>query len=377
MEIYICQLENLNMYPPTISLIHNLLRNGHRITLISLNIPDKIVRRYEDLKVKVVNIETKNLYFKLFNKIYTKRLVSQKIIETCPPQSILWTTTDYTAATIRGILWRYKHVMQLMELIEDFPISKRLSTKANLAKHARQARCVVVPEYNRAHIQQAWWKLQELPFLLPNKPDWHPKIKKMPLSKTIPTKAQDLLKRLSNKKIILYQGGFGADRRLDVIAEAVKLLGSDYCLLLMGLHCEMVQHLTDHYPGIVHHIDYIAPPDHLYVTSYAHIGVLAYVADKPCIHYSLLNALYCAPNKIYEYAGFGLPMVGNDIPGLKATIEAHHMGVCASDMTPQAFVGAFLQVESRYDELSRNSSEFYNTMDMDKRVEDIIKHAAQ
>ncbi len=377
MEIFVCQLENLNAYPPTISLIHNLVRNGYKVTLISLNIPEAIVNKYEALKINVINIKMKNLYFKLFNKMYTKYLVIKMIKENCPPQSVLWTTTDYTAATIREILWNYKHVMQLMELIEDFPISTRLPFKANLARYARQARCVVVPEYNRAHIQKTWWKLQRLPFLLPNKPAWHPKIKKEPLSKAIPIKIHEMLNQLSNKKIILYQGAFGVDRRLDVIAEAVKLLGNDYCFLLMGEHCDTVQQLINNYQNTVYHIDFIAPPDHLYVTGHAHIGVLSYVTDKPCIHYSILNALYCAPNKLYEYAGFGLPMVGNDLPGLKSTIEANHMGVCASDMTPQAFVNAFLQVEMHYDELSLNSSNFYNAMDMDKLVDDIIKYAAQ
>lgn len=374
MEIFICQMENLNGYPPTINLLTNLTRNGHKVTLISLNVPENISAMCEKLKVKVIDIKAPDLHFKLFNKINYKRLVTKTLTQHCPEGSILWTTTDYTAVAIREVLWKYKHIMQLMELIEEYPVSKRLPFNMNLAKYARKARCVVVPEYNRAHIQKAWWNLEKVPCLLPNKTDWHPRNKKLVLSKEIPISSQNLLEGLSNRKIVLYQGAFGTDRRLDVVAEAVKLLGPDYCLVLMGHHNKMVQELLNDYKGIVYHIDYIAPPNHLYVTSYAYIGVLSYVTTQRCAHYSLLNALYCAPNKIYEYAGFALPMVGNDIPGLKATIDAQQMGVCAINMTPQAFVDAFLQVENQYEKMSCNAVNFYNSVDMDKCIGEILDH---
>ena len=374
MDIFICQVENLNSYPPTINLINNLVRNGHKVTVISLNVPENIAAMCENLQVEVIDIKAQELYFKLFNKINHKRLVTKTLTQHCPEGSILWTTTDYTAVAIREVLWKYKHIMQLMELIEEYPVSKRLPFNMNLAKYARKARCVVVPEYNRAHIQKTWWNLESVPCLLPNKTDWHPRVKKIPLKQEIPINSQNLLKELDNKKIILYQGSFGTDRRLDIVVEAVKMLGPEYCMILMGSHNKMSQELLNNYQGVVYHIDYIAPPNHLYITSYAHIGVLSYVPTQRCAHYSLLNALYCAPNKIYEYAGFGLPMVGNDIPGLKATIDAQKMGVCAADMTPQAFVDAFLQVENYYEEMSSNAINFYNSVDIDKCIQKILDH---
>ena len=36
--------------------------------------------------------------------------------------------------------------------------------------------------------------------------------------------------------------------------------------------------------------------------------------------FTILNALYCAPNKIYEYAGCNIPMIGTDVLGLKRTV---------------------------------------------------------
>lgn len=381
MEIYICQLEHLNNYPPTISLIHYLANSGHRITLISSNIQEETIAKFQKMNVYIINIPIKllkntNLYATLTTKIYNKKLIRKIIIENCPPGSILWTTTDNTAAAIGNILYRYIHIMQLMELIEDFPLSYRFPfIKANLAQYAQKACCVVVPEYNRAHIQKAWWKLKKVPFLLPNKPNYHPRKKQLPLDKDL-KKGIDIIKKTMNKKIILYQGGFGPDRKLDIIAEAVKILGSDYNLILMGKYCDTIKNLMTEYQNI-YHIDYIFPPKHLIVTSYAHIGVLSYVTDEPCCHYSLLNALFCAPNKIYEYAGFGLPMVGNDIPGLKAILEGINTGVCANEMTVQAFVEAFKQVESQYEKMSNNATGFFDSIDMEKYINNILTCVTQ
>ena len=66
---------------------------------------------------------------------------------------------------------------------------------------------------------------------------------------------------------------------------------------------------------------YVPAPLHLEVTSYARFGILFY---RPTI----LNKAFCAPNKIFEYGGFGIPMIGNDIPGLKNTIGNSNAGIC-------------------------------------------------
>ena len=57
------------------------------------------------------------------------------------------------------------------------------------------------------------------------------------------------------------------------------------------------------------------------ITSYARIGINFY---RP----NCLNKAFCAPNKIYEFSGFGIPIIGNDIPGLKNTIGLNNAGKC-------------------------------------------------
>ncbi|KAA6307134.1 hypothetical protein EZS27_041199, partial [termite gut metagenome] len=38
------------------------------------------------------------------------------------------------------------------------------------------------------------------------------------------------------------------------------------------------------------------------------IGIVSYAFDD-------LNHVFCAPNKTWEYTGFGIPMLGNNAPG--------------------------------------------------------------
>ena len=75
---------------------------------------------------------------------------------------ILWTTTDRTARDLGPVLFKYKHVMQLMELIYDIPYFPRQKIiQSNIKKYAKKAYKVVVPEYNRAQIINAWWGLEK------------------------------------------------------------------------------------------------------------------------------------------------------------------------------------------------------------------------
>ena len=84
---------------------------------------------------------------------------------------VLWTTTDATVRELGDIVLDYCHVMQVLELIRDipkFPYQNRIMS--HLDRYAKKAWKVVVPEYNRAYIQQVWWELDRTPVVLPNKP---------------------------------------------------------------------------------------------------------------------------------------------------------------------------------------------------------------
>ena len=158
---------------------------------------------------------------------------------------LLWTTTAISAKDIGKDVYKYKHIMQLMELVKDIPaISTQMIFMAHIDRIARNAYKVVVAEDNRAYIQKAWWGLEEKPCVLPNKPY---------LAENIVTKLDDKISsklQKEKRKIILYQGVFSNDRRLDKFAEAIGQLGTDqYALYLIGKDSQMRQELCRRYRG--------------------------------------------------------------------------------------------------------------------------------
>ena len=55
----------------------------------------------------------------------------------------------------------------------------------------------------------------------------------------------------------------------------------------------------------------------------ASIGVLSYFPRSGSIGRTL-NPLYCAPNKIFEYSKYGIPMISNDVPALRYSYMEFH-----------------------------------------------------
>ena len=374
MKLIVVLLTHIDNLPPARSLLMSLAKKDvdvKLITMYSYALPEEIRQnpRFEicDLQEK---IETNRIKC-LFNR-FARRKKLRALINAAAPDDIIWTVTDYDAMECGDALKGHRHVMQLMELIEDIPVFDELPFyKAHIDRHARNAVCVVVPEINRAFIQQTMWHLKNTPFVLPNKPTVPFSQKNMPIKDET---ARAVIEKIKDKKIVLYQGVFGYERVLDQFIEAVEKLGDDYCMLLMGRDDEESRKLRAAYPK-AHFIPFLSAPEHLTVTSYAHVGVLSYVNHENIRHFMPLNAVYCAPNKIYEYAAFGVPMVGNCIPGLLTPFSHYRIGECAKKLTSDAIARAILKIESDYENMSRNCRTFYEDTDFDSIVGEILAAA--
>ncbi len=100
-----------------------------------------------------------------------RKLIRKWVKKEMKNNDIIWTTTDATVREIGPDLLNYKHVMQLMELVEYVPkfplIPKKNLFKFNITKYAHHAWKIVVPEINRAYIQKVWWDLEKTPKILP------------------------------------------------------------------------------------------------------------------------------------------------------------------------------------------------------------------
>lgn len=265
---------------------------------------------------------------------------------------LLWIIHEKTALEFKDALQGKQYVLSLYEL-NDHDRAFLEEIKPVMQK----AQEVMVPEYNRACILRVWQKLDKTPTVIPNKPLNHP------LKRNIPNSFSDQLK---GKKIVLYQGYINRSRNLDKVCEAVKDI-PDYCIVLMGKGDESyIQELKRKYPQIIH-ISFIAPPEHLYVTSWAHVAIVKY-------DFVVLNAIFCAPNKTWEYTGFGIPVLCHDIPGLQYTIGQYKAGVCTDMDNTVCIKAAIEEMDKHYDEYSKNALTYYNSFDVKETVSTISKN---
>jgi len=264
---------------------------------------------------------------------------------------LLWVVNETTAVEYAKELRREKYVLNIFELYDIVP-----SFLKELKPLAQRAHAVIVPEYNRACMLKFWLQLDRIPRVIPNKPVFHPG--KINID-------NDWSNQLIGKKILLYQGYINRNRNVEAICRAVEGI-SGWTMVLMGKgENDYLEYLKSNYPHLIH-IGYINPPHHLDITSWARIGVVKY-------DWFDLNHVYCAPNKTWEYAGFGIPMIGNELPGLRYSIGQFKAGVLADLDDPETIKEAIAEIDSHYDEYRNNAQQFYNSCSVELLIRSVAK----
>lgn len=216
---------------------------------------------------------------------------------------------------------------------------------------------VVVPEFNRAHILREHYRLKRLPCVVSNTCFNHPRRATDPL----PPDAQKVFGRIGKRPVFLYQGVYTEDRRnVGFLLETIARDRPQYCVVTMPENAA-VRKLLSPYANAFS-IPYVPPPRHLAVTARATVGLAVYNASGRT-DLERLNAVYCAPNKIYEYAGFGVPTLGNDVPGLKCTVEAAQAGLCVPMEARRILDAADRLVEGR-EAYRVRATRFYDSVNL-------------
>ena len=375
-KVLLVHYGNVMHYPPVINLIDCLTANGYRTFLISeesSEMPDRILSNSlfdrEEIKIETkpgfINAVERNLVKrKLYRAAFAKNMKNGDII---------WTTNDNAVAVLNKLLvpFQDRHVLQLMELVKKVPMIKGVPYLSfPIEKYAQNAWKTVVPERNRAYIQKVLWKQTKTPYVLPNKPY---RLEKGEITEDV----QLALETIQNedRHIVLYLGVVGKDRDLSCFVNAVEKLGDDYCLYVIGRVVPTVQSdfddlLKQH--RSVKYLGFFNPPSHLHFIEYADVALLPYKPAYNIKSQSPLNALYCAPNKIYEYAGFGVPMVGSDVLGLREPFEKYNIGVCCDESSEDSVAEAIKYVMNNRELMGKNCSRFFAESDLDRIVLDII-----
>lgn len=296
----------------------------------------------------------------------TKRMLLQAIDrEYSEDNSIVWVVSDVSLKHLGNSLLSYRYVLHLMELSEELYYSKRVkSFKLDAEKLSNCASAVVVPNESRAYITQAWWGIDRLPAVLPNKPVDASKISKNAFVSD--PKCKEILETVGERKIILYQGIAHKERPLLPFFQAVKSLGESYVFATMGEVDPLPQIEDSQYI----HFPFVQPPGHLEITSHARIGVLSYFPVKA--QYSILNAVFCAPNKSFEYSRFGIPMLSNSNFELNQMFERYSCGISVKSFDPDAIAAAISAIDGDYGHYSAGAAAYYSSVDMEKEFNSIL-----
>ncbi|NLX94889.1 MAG: glycosyltransferase family 4 protein [Rhodopirellula sp.] len=224
---------------------------------------------------------------------------------------------------------------------------------------ARRADVVICPEQNRALILKHFSGSSGRVVIVPNRPanDMLPSV-------SVPVRTADVFHEAggaaSCSRFLIYQGAFGATRCLEQVVDAFRLLSfPDAGLILMGgdpdsdSYQKLVCRAGD--DGRIVLLPRIAPPAHLEITRGCVGGIVLYSPTT-------LNNIYCAPNKIYEYASFGLGMVLPDYPGLAGINEQYRLGVTCNPTDSSSIAFAMRHVlQTPREEYQEACRRFLNT----------------
>ena len=370
----ICE-EQVELLPPVLSLLASLKRLGHTTTLITRD-GSAIERLGIDVDHVLAYGDRPSGFFARKADIFrARKAIRDELRRGVGEYDLVWTTTDISAREAGPELFRYRYVVQLMELVETVPLLfNRMPLHTNaVSEIARRAWRVVVPEYNRAYMQQVYWNLPKVPRVLPNKPAYQREdgeAGENPYQEKVDAMAAD------SRKVVLYQGVFGPDRDVAPYARAIEKMGGEYALYLMGPTStpesqEYVRRLCDEF-SCVTFLGFVEPPHHLEFARHAWAGLMPYTPTWNN-RYSPFNALYCAPNKIWEYTRFGLPVIASDVPGIRLALERGDFGRVVDAGDESTIARAIEDIDARHDEMAKNSRTYYDSVDFDALVADILR----
>lgn len=375
--VVVVQYKKLEFLPPVMALLLSLKEQGRKVFFIGVpseageSFLEKNGIAYRFLPYKYELYLNNTLVSKVTHRIerairfYPCRCALNRFIREIAAENgepTLWFADTQSAALMGNEVFKYKSAVTIFELAEkggynwwgfDF-------------KRYLQEATVVVPEYNRAHLIKEHYRLKKLPCVIANKPSGHPRKTDVDL----PEEAKRVFEEIGDRPVFLYQGVWTEDRAdVGLILETIAKERPNYCVLTLPANDAVKKLLAPYSKAFA--LPYIAPPNHLAVTSRATVGIAVYNASGKT-DLQRLNAIYCAPNKIYEYAGFGIPTLGNNIPGLKYTIESAGAGLCA-EMTRESILDAADRLVADIEKFRANATKFFDETDLNAQVADVLR----
>ena len=360
MKIVYILKKGFQYFPPCLAQVLYLNDMGVELEVYHGDNSDAINAIFDERGIKHYTLKsdrTNTTRLQSFKTLFDYTLEIKKIIKTIPKETVLWFGNCESCVTVGKPIYDRKFVLSVLELDDtDSLIGKQLKKVIN------KAAVVLCCEKHRAAIMRIYYHLEREPYVLPNKP-YEFKDDALELDE----KYKSIVEPIKDKFIVIYQGIVTADRPLDKIADALKKLDDeDTYFLVLGRASEEYQaELKTHYARTVFG-GFIPSPQHLLVTQYAKIGIANY-------DYSCLNNLFCAPNKIYEYAKFGMPMLTSQNLGLTETVGVANAAVCVDFLDVEQIAEGIKQIKNNYEFYSKSAIDFYEGTSNFETIKEIVK----
>ena len=110
---------------------------------------------------------------------------------------------------------------------------------------------------------------------------------------------------------------------------------------------------------------YVPAPQHLRYTQHCNVGIASYDTSS-------LNNVFCAPNKVYEYARYGIPMLCSENISLEETVGRFGAGLCLEFSDEMEIVKAIHEIIDNYSDYQNKAKSFYESVNIKEMIKEVI-----
>ena len=144
---------------------------------------------------------------------------------------------------------------------------------------------------------------------------------------------------IAEKIIVTHIGSVGNNHHLDTYINSIEQLQAEnYEFRFIGRLSKDVRDTIQKHK--LTNVKLIGQVQHFELEKYyleTDIGVVLYKDTG-------LNYRYCAPNKLYEYWSYGIPVIGDLLPGLISTFKNENLGTLIDMQSPKNILNAIRQI---------------------------------
>ena len=173
-KIILIQVDSILGYPPTMALINELVNAATEVTVLTTVVNNQLIEVLPKSVIiqKVGKDYTYNTspITKLKDLFVVRKNIWSYIDSHYGDDTLLWVMSNITIKHMGMKLLKYRYNLHLFELVDKVAYIGSHTMGVDIVKLAHAAHKVIVCEYNRAQITQAWFKLKELPLIISNKP---------------------------------------------------------------------------------------------------------------------------------------------------------------------------------------------------------------